>query len=332
MKKNVTLNDIAQKLNVSVGLVSLVLRGKWKENRISEEMAKKVNKAAKDLGYKPNAMAQALRTGKSKIIGLIVADIANPFYGKIARIIENEAYNKGYQVIFGSSDEDLCKFEKVVEAMKSRQVDGLLVVPVIGSHEVLQAIQESNIPTISIDRYLTDAKLPYVVTDNYKGSYDIGLYLQQKGYQNIAFITKESPLSNFIERNKGFEQSMKDTGINYQKHALSVDNWNEELVQLIRDMDTSKVDAIYFAQNMLAVEGLKTVNALHSDELDKLAIISFDNPEIFEINRPTITCYQQPLQVLAEKAVQELINSIESKQSKDISLKIEGKLIIRQSC
>lgn len=332
MKKNITLSDIAKKLNVSVGLVSLVLREKWKENRISEEMAKKVNQAAKQLGYKPNAMAQALRTGKSKIIGLIVADIANPFYGKIARIIENEAYSRGYQVIFGSSDEDLNKFEHVIEAMKSRQVDGLLVVPVIGSQKALQSIFQSNIPTISIDRYLSDTDIPHIVTDNYNGSYAIGKYLKKKGYKNIAFITKDSQLSNFIERNNGFEKAMDDLQLNHHKFLLSVNSWKQELPHLLKDIDTNSFDAIYLAQNMLAVEALKNINALNNPNLNQIALISFDDPEIFQINRPTITCFQQPLQQLAQKAVYSLVEAIEDKNQKNVSTKIEGKLIPRQSC
>jgi LacI family transcriptional regulator len=153
MKLKVSLTDIAKELNVSTALVSLVLRDKWKENRISKELAKKVYETAEKLGYKPNVVAQSLRTGRTGIIGLIIADISNPFYSKIARIIEDEAELLGYEVMFGSSEEKLEKFIKVGETLISRQVDGLIVVPVFDSKEILLEWKKRNIPIVTIDRF-----------------------------------------------------------------------------------------------------------------------------------------------------------------------------------
>ena len=115
--KKVTIVDIAKELGVSNAMVSMVLSGKGSEHRISEKAAKRVFESAKKLGYKPNQMAKALRTGKSGVLGLIVADIANPFFANIARSIENEAEKFGYQVMFASSDEDLEKFTKLGETI-----------------------------------------------------------------------------------------------------------------------------------------------------------------------------------------------------------------------
>lgn len=98
--KKTSLTDIADKLGVSITLVSMALNGKGKENRISDEMVEKVVKTAEELNYRPNQLARGLRTGNSKTIGLIVADISNPFFARIGRKIEDEAGKYGYNVIF----------------------------------------------------------------------------------------------------------------------------------------------------------------------------------------------------------------------------------------
>ena len=108
--KKVSLSDIAGQLGVSKTLVSLVLNGKGREHRISEELCKKVEDLAKELNYQPNQIAKGLRTGKTNTIGLIIADIANPFFGKLGREIEKEATAVGYRVMFCSSDETVENF------------------------------------------------------------------------------------------------------------------------------------------------------------------------------------------------------------------------------
>lgn len=102
--KKISLNDIAEHLGVSKILVSLVLNGKAREHRISEDVCRKVIDLAKELNYQPNQIAKGLRTGKTNTIGLIIADIANPFFGKLGREIEREASKHGYRVIFCSSE------------------------------------------------------------------------------------------------------------------------------------------------------------------------------------------------------------------------------------
>src|SRR6476469_3766675 len=125
MKKKVSLKDIAQKVGVSIALVSYVLNNK-KQGRISEEISKKIRDTAQKLNYRTNQIAKSLKTNKTNTIGLIVADISNPFYSALARIIEDEAEKYNYTVIFGSSDENLKKSEKLIDIFLNRQVDGLI--------------------------------------------------------------------------------------------------------------------------------------------------------------------------------------------------------------
>src|SRR5690348_6062925 len=123
MGKKIALKDIAQHVGVSVALVSYVLNGKETEARISTDMADKIRRKATELNYQPNLIAKSLKSGKTNTIGLIVADISNPFFSGIARIIEDEAKKNDYVVIFGSSDEDADKQQDLIDVFLNRLVD-----------------------------------------------------------------------------------------------------------------------------------------------------------------------------------------------------------------
>jgi len=124
MERKVSIKDIARHLGVSTALVSYVLNNK--ADRVGAEMAEKIRQAAIQLNYRPNLIARSLQSGKTNTLGLIVADISNPFFSHIARIIEDEAKRSGYTVIFGSSDESVEKSQALLDAFLNRQVDALM--------------------------------------------------------------------------------------------------------------------------------------------------------------------------------------------------------------
>ena len=334
--KNVTIVDIARELGVSTAMVSMVLSGKGPEHRISAKASKKVLETAKKLGYKPNQMARALRTGKSFIIGLLVADISNPFFSHIARLIENEAGKYDYQVMFASSDESLDKFQKLGDAFISRQVDGIIIVPVIDSQDVIAAWQSSGIPIVSIDRYFSSLNIPYAVTDNFEASFQMLEYIRKKGYNKIAFIGKESNLSNFNDREEGFKACANFFKLSPEQFAvfrLDYFDWESEMKEVLQKIVKESYDIIFFGQNLLGITGLKILNKSEVKIPDDIAIVSFDNPEVFEFNKPPITCIEQPLEDLAKEAVSRLLNIIESRSEETQECKrSKGRLIIRESC
>ena len=171
MTHKTSLKDIAKKVGVSASLVSYVLNNKDKENRVADETAKKIRKAAKELNYFPNLNARSLKTNISHTIGLIVADISNPFFSSLARTIEDEAYTHNYTVIFGSSDENQDKFIKVLDFLSTRQVDGFIVASPEESRETVLGMRASNIPLVLIDRYFHVIDVNTVTVDNFKASF-----------------------------------------------------------------------------------------------------------------------------------------------------------------
>ena len=128
--KKISLKDIAEAAGVSTALVSFVLNGKKKEYRVGEETAKRILKIAQEMHYQPNIAAKSLRSGRTKTIGVVISDISNPFFFFFSRILEDEATKRGYTVLFGSSDEDTEKMNRVVSNLINKGVDGLIMFPV----------------------------------------------------------------------------------------------------------------------------------------------------------------------------------------------------------
>ncbi|MCT4589143.1 MAG: LacI family transcriptional regulator [Carboxylicivirga sp.] len=332
--KRVKLVDIAAKLNVSVGLVSLVLSGKAKENRISEAMAKKVIETANEMGYSVNQLARGLRTGKSGIIGLLVADIANPYFGKMARFIENEASKLGYQVMFGSSDENPDKLRQLIDVFVSRQVDGIIVVPVKGSDELLSK-EAFQVPIIFIDRYCDNIQQDYVCSDNFEGAFQLCNVLIKKGFRKIAAMVYNTDLSNNRDRIKGYKAALAEAGLDVDEnliHEVAFQHLETRLEPALKSAINAGCDAFFFANNSLGIESIKLFNQSGIKIGEDLGMVSFDNPEVYHVVKPGITCYEQPIEAMSQFAVKLLCDKIKSKEKYiNVNKMLTGNLILRDS-
>src|SRR4051812_25613902 len=209
MKKRPGITDIAKELNISPTSVSFILNGKAQEMRITKELARKVLEYAKDHGYVTNYLAKSLRTGKSNVIGLIVENIANPFFAQIAGLIEEKANEKGYKIFYCSSGNDKNKTRDLIKVFRERQVDGYIITPVAGIEDIIQTMVNENCKLILFDRYFPSIKTNYVALDNFDGSQQAVDHLVQQGFKNIAFITISSQLTQMDARLKGYKDALR---------------------------------------------------------------------------------------------------------------------------
>ncbi|HSY75870.1 MAG TPA: LacI family DNA-binding transcriptional regulator, partial [Bacteroidia bacterium] len=227
--KRASLKDIAESLNVSKTLVSLVLNNKADEWGISEETQKKVRKKAEELNYYPNQMARGLRTGKSNIIGLVVADISNPFYAKISRTIEFEVARLGYHLLVCSSDEVEEKEIKLIELLRDRQrVEGLIVATTQQNAEQFNQLKKQQYPLVFIDRKLPGFSASYVGVDNNKGAYQMVEHLIKSGMKKIGMVNiSPMHLSTLNERVDGYKDALKKNGIKFNNDWVQSVSYND---------------------------------------------------------------------------------------------------------
>ena len=314
MSKRVSLKDIAEKVGVSIALVSYVMNGQEKEKRVGADVVERIREVARELNYKPNQIAQSLRTGSTKTIGLIVADISNPYFGNMARVIEDEALKHGYTVIFGSADENLKKSASLVDTLINRQVDGFIIAPAEGTESQIKAIQEKKTPLVLIDRYFPEVPTNYVVLNNFDASYDAISHLIEKGYRKIGMIAYQSTLIHMQERIRGYVEAMKK----YEPESeicieeVSYDNVNTDTSKAIDKLTTGekKVDALFFATNALTISGLYCIQKLKLKVPDELAIIGFDGNAAFDFFSSPITFIEQPIEEMGREAVRVLVEQI----------------------
>ncbi len=337
--KKTSLNDIAQQLGVSKTLVSFVLNGKGKEFRISDDICKKVIDLAKELNYQPNRIAQGLRTGKTNTIGLIIADIANQFFGKLGREIEQEAARHGYRVIFCSSDENPEKSKQQIAMLQQSQVDGFIISPPMNSEEQIRSLSKSNIPYVLIDRYFPEIESNYIVIDNFDAAYRATSHLLKLGRKRIANLTVNLDLVIMKERTEGYKQALRDAGVEIDENLVKVlpfTHDNKDIDRTIKDLvgkrNNKKADAILFSTSKLGIMGIECISALGLKIPEDLAIVSFDDPDAYRICVSPVTVINQPLKEIGKMAVQVLLNKIKHPIAKNQTITLKTDFIIRKSC
>lgn len=338
--KRIDLDKVAKALGVSKTLVSLVLNNKGNKYGISAKTQKEVFKKAKELNYKPNLIARGLRTGKSNIIGLIVADISNPFYAKISRSVEEMASRNGYNLIICSSEEKEEKEEQLIDILvKGQNADGVIVSSTQKSSSFFAKLQKENKPFVLIDRYIPRLNANYVTVDNYKGAFELTEHLINTGYKRIGMLTI-SPhfISSISDRVKGYKAALKKHGIPFNKkivREIPFNNYNS-VEKEVSDLITggNGIDALFAVNNNLAVYSLEVINKLGLHIPQDVALTCFDDLDMFRFCDPPITAVSQPVEEIGHKAFELLLDQMKQKDKavpgKQVVLPTQ--LMIRKSC
>lgn len=332
----VSLSDIARLAGVSTALVSYVLSGKEKEGRVGQEIAGKIRTIAKELNYQPNLLAKSLRKGQTFTIGLIIADISNPFFANIAREVEDESRRHGYTVIIGSSDEDADKAWDLMNVLINRQVDGLIIVSSEHSERLVEHLQRIRLPFVLLDRHFPQFDTDFVVTDNARASYEAGIHLIENGYQRIGFIAYQSAMFHVRERIRGYQEALRDRGIRAEANWLKRVSFQAIETEIRTAIDElvsaeSPVDSLIFSTYGLAVNGLKYFNELRLRVPEDVGVVSFGQAEVFDLYYCPISYMRQPIDVLGKKAVDILIHRLKGEVVDSQTYVIEAHLVARAS-
>jgi LacI family transcriptional regulator len=335
-KKRVSIKNIAEALNISVTTVSFVLNGKAKEKHISKELTQKVLDYVSEINYKPNQIAQSLRTGKSKILVFMVEDISNSFFAKLARIIEDIAYEKGYKVIFCSNENNDEKSIELIDLFNFRQVDGFIIVPSPGIENTIEKLIDENIPVVLLDRYFAGLDSNIVIIDNEDASYCATKHLIDNNYRNIAFITTDTKQTQMQDRLAGYERAIADNNLTSNVLFIPYNKTGtEEGKRHIMDFvkASSKLDAVFFATNYLTLIGLDIFKKDTPLLINDFGIVTFDDNDLFGIFSPTITAVSQPLWEIGAELMELMLDLLKKKDVKDSPKKIilKTELKIRES-
>lgn len=336
MKKRVSLNDVAQHLGVSAALVSYVLNNKAEEKRVGKDIAEKIRITADELNYRPNHIARSLKTNKTHTIGLVVADIKYHFTTGVTHAIESEAQKNNYTVIFASSHEDYKKFDQLIEVFINRQVDGLILIAVENSEPQIKYLIKNEIPFVLVDRSFPGIKTNHILLNNYNAAYKCIDYLAKQGYRRIGMINYETTMLHLKERNRGYAAALKHNNLpanpawerEVREKCVMEDVANS--IDILTTMSPA-CDAVLFATDTIAINGLKHINHLKLKVPQDIAVISFDEAEAFELFNCPITHAKQPLEEMGRMAVSALIDVMEHKNV-NTEVYLESQLVVGNSC
>ena len=329
-----TLKDIAKKTGVSVSTVSRVLHDNSKKYKISEETQAKVKQAAKDLGYRVNALARGLRQQKTCEVGVIVPDISNPFFSEVIKSLAGELRKKGYNFIVYDSDEDIAIERSAIKSLLEKRVDGLIIASVGQDFSHIQKIRDAEIPVVMVDRCFDELDVDSVSVDNVKGSLLAMNYLIEAGHSRIAFIQGLPGTYANETRLQGYKSALRDAGISIDKHLIVGDDFRsfngylktKSLLKL-----SNSPTAIFTAGDLIALGALEACRESNITIPDDLSLITFDDPVFATYLSPALSAVEQPITKIAEMAVAMLYNQMKNPRDERRKVLLEPRLNVRGS-
>lgn len=303
-----TIKDVARVSGVTVTTVSRVLNNR---GYISEVTRKKVHDAMEELNYQPNEIARSLFRRKSNFIGLIIPNVAHPFFAELTSYIEYYAYKAGYKILICNSYQDSVKEKDYVQMLKSNQVDGIIM----GSHTLdTSDYLTPTLPIVAIDRNLSKG-IPFVTSDNYKGGLLATNLLIDKGCRKLAHIS--GPLELNTPANKRYEafiDVVTEKKIEYVIKQAKLDifeSYEKLVVKLLSEHPD--IDGIFASSDMIAASIIHVANIIGINIPGDLKIVGYDDISLAALIVPTLTSIKQPIELMGELAVKILIDQIEGK-------------------
>jgi len=330
--KAASIYDVARESAVSVFTVSEVVN---KKSHVSKKLRDRVEETIRRLNYRPNLIARSLAKQKTHTIGMIVPDIANPFFPVVVRGAEDAAQKHGYNLLLCNSDDSLEKEERAIELLLSKRVDGILLTKAAEDFRppLRQMIKEAKIPFVLVMR--TYPKLPAdaVITDDYQGAYDAVSHLARSGRSRIGLISGPLKVSNAVARWQGFHDSLKAMGLPFDKELIVEGDYRiESGYRAGHALLSHRPDGIYVANHLMTVGLLKAAEEMGLRCPEDFGLVSFDDYPCLGIFRPRLTTVELPKHQLGSEAAELLIKRISGDRSKTVLRKLQPELRIRESC
>ena len=311
--KKTTLQDIAAQCGCSITTVSRVLNGNGEKYRISRKTAESVMAEVTRTGYVPNFTIQSIRSKRSRMIGLLLPSIANPYFADMASHIVSELYKSGYTAILVDTMEDAARLDRSARDLLLRRVEGMIAVPCGSDPSVLEMIGRE-VPLVLVDRYYENTNLSYVTTNNFKGGYDATRLLISAGHRRIACIQGERDSMPNKERVDGFRRAMEEAGLSgfslLAGDEFSVQNGFLSTKLLLFEKD--RPTAFFALSNTILLGALKAIRESDLSVPDDVSLISFDDNLYMDYLTPAITRIGQPVENMAKLAVKILCDRLDS--------------------
>jgi LacI family transcriptional regulator len=329
-----TIKDVARLAGVSTATVSHVING---TRYVSQELHNRVTEAMVRLRYRPNRLAQSLRSGETKSIGLIVPDNSNPFFGEVARICEDVGFQNGYNVFLCNSDESLEKEAAYINMLIAKQIDGVILLSSGSDSSALRELARLNIPVVVTDRDSPDLDCDRVVVNNQRGGYQATRHLIDLGHRRIACIGGPKKLVTSQQRLKGYRRALKEAGIAANPEYVVYGDFRfqsgEEALQQLLQVEPQPT-AVFACNDLMAIGALRALHRAGLRAPEQLSLVGFDDIPFSSVVVPALTSVAQPVKELAQTSMKLLLDHIKNSDQKRKVRRIilDPYLVERDSC
>jgi LacI family transcriptional regulator len=328
-----TIKDVAKRAGVAISTVSAVIN---RSAPVSEETIAKVEAAIAEIGYTPHGAAQSLRSGRSRLIGLVVPNIANPHFAAVAREVENVCLSAGYTTVVYSTGQDAERESQVLRMMRQQRVAGLIVIPTRSDAAHGAAlVNQIHVPTVLLDMYVEGLPYDVIKTDNIEAGRLATEHLLELGHRRIGIIVGIPGLATSDDRYAGYLKAFANRAIPADKSLMLRGEFDRDAahaaaLKLLRRKDPPT--AIVTISNMMTVGLLFAIRELGLRVPDDISVVGIDDLEFAELLEPKPTAVTTPILAMARRSIQKLLSQLAGKQTKVGDWEVyQPGLLVRQS-
>ncbi len=330
-----TLKEVAKRARVSIGTVSNVITGSVP---VSAARRARVQEAIRKLGYQPDHVARSLRMRRTRMLGMVITDITNPFFAQMVRGAEDAAIKHNYLLLVVNTDDHVDRERQGLAVLQGRRVDGVLLV-VAPARETPRHIAETlaaGTPVVCLDRVPRGARVHSVTVDNTRGARQCVRHLLSQGHRRIAILTGSLWLQTARERLRGYKEALKQARVPIDSNLIQEGDFRVESGYALARQLLSRPrppSALFTSNGLMAIGVLKAAAELRLRCPQDVAIATFDDLPVAEILRPTLTSVAQPAYLIGYKGAELLIQTIEAKKKPKVPVRIKlaTELRVRES-
>jgi LacI family transcriptional regulator len=342
----VTVRDIARESGFSIATVSIVLNEAPLARYVAQETKSSIKSIAQRLGYRPNQFARSLRGSRSRTVGMMVFDVTDPFCTPIIQGIESKLFQASYLSIFADAHNETARFERYLEMMLERRVEGLIVVAgwLVVDITLLSDLRKHSIPTVIVGRELQHDSVSSVIVDNEAGGRMAIEYLYELGHREFAFIRGARPMGDSELRWKGIQAFAKANKLKVNR-KLVVDlpsrfdpNHGYEEAQKLTDQllkTKQRFSALVAYDDVTALGAIRALTRAGVKVPEQCSVIGFDDVAPATLSVPALTTIRQPMETMGATAVEIVAEAIKADLEKvkfsNSRRKLNPELVVRQS-
>jgi LacI family transcriptional regulator len=328
-----TIIEVAKLADVSIATVSNVIRG---TRRVSAKLTERVHAAIRELNYSPNEIARSLKVRQTRMLALVLPDITNPFFPEIIRGAEDTAFDRGYFLVTANTDEQVGRERRIVAALRSYRVDGVLLAPAGGTDTAhLKSTLEAGVALVCLDRTVPGMETDAVLLDNARGARECVRHMIQRGHRRIAIITGSLDVQTGRERLRGYEEALRGADIPVDQDRIYEGDFRHDSgyrlgKQILKQ--SKRPTAIFVCNGVMTLGVLKAFEELNVRCPNDIALATFDDLTVDSPFHPHLTTVVQPSYEMGARAAGILIDRIEGLIGRGpVTVRVAPTLMIRES-